>query len=178
MYISGGVKLDPTLNFGQYLHRTFKKTSNKLKMLKKIHSSLTVQTARMIYQSMIIPLMTYCDMVTLNLPDSWLSKFVNLENRAKKIIANGLSIENDDLNIRDFYSTRIFDAVMAAFNALNGLSCDPFNDYFQIMNHQQNTRNNDYCLRLPKVKLKVTGKGFISKELWLLINCLIYMFAR
>jgi hypothetical protein len=26
--------------------------------------------------------------------------------------------------------------------------------------------------------LKVTGKGFISKELWLLINCLIYMFAR
>ncbi len=99
-------------------------------------------------------------MVTLNLPESWLSKFVNLENRAKKIIANGLSIENDDLNIRDFYSTRIFNAVMVVFKSLNGLSCEPFNDYFQIMSHQQNTRNNDYCLRLPKVKLEVARKGF------------------
>jgi hypothetical protein len=83
-----------------------------------------------------------------------------LENRAKKIIANGLSIENDDLNIRDFYSTRIFNAVMVVFISLNGLSCEPFNDYFQIMSHQQNTRNNDYCLRLPKVKLEVARKGF------------------
>ena len=91
----------------------------------------------------LVPLMTYCDMVTLNLPESWLSKFVNLENRAKKIIANGLSIENDDLNIRDFYSTRIFNAVIVVFKSLNGLSCEPFNDYFQIMSHQQNTRNND-----------------------------------
>ena len=108
---------------------------------------------------MIVPLMTYCDMVTLDPPESWLSKFVNLENRAKKIIANGLSIENDDLNIRDFYSTRIFNAVMVVFKAF-GLSCEPFNDYFQIMSHQQNTRNNDYCLRLPKVKLEVARKGF------------------
>ena len=159
-YVYLGVKLDPTLNFGQYLHRTFKKTSSKLKMLKKIRSSLTVQSARMIYQSMIVPLMTYCDMVTLNLPESWLSKFVNLENRAKKIIANGLSIENGDLNIRDFYSTRIFNAVIVVFKSLNGLSCEPFNDYFQIMSHQQNTRNNDYCLRLPEVKLEVARKGF------------------
>jgi hypothetical protein len=36
-------------------------------MLKKLRSSLTVQYARMIYQSMIVPLMTYYDIVTLNL---------------------------------------------------------------------------------------------------------------
>ena len=95
-------KLDPMLIFDQHLHRTFEKTSSKLKMLKKIRSSLTVQFPCMIYQSMIVPLMTYCDMVTLDLPESWLSKFVDLENRAKKIIANGLSIENDDLKIRAF----------------------------------------------------------------------------
>ncbi|CAB4044230.1 Hypothetical predicted protein, partial [Paramuricea clavata] len=111
-YVYLGEKLDPMLNFGQYLHRTFKKTLSKLKMLKKLRSSLTVQSACMIYQSTIVPLMTYCDMVTLNLPESWLSKFVNLENRPKKIIANGLSIENDDLNIRDFYSTHIFNTVI------------------------------------------------------------------
>ena len=92
-------------------------------------------------------------MVTLNLPESWLSKFVNLENRAKKIIANGLSIENDDLNICDFYSTRIFNAVIVVFKSLNGLSCEPFNDYFQIMSHQQNTRNNDYCLRTTESQI-------------------------
>ncbi|CAB3993262.1 RNA-directed DNA polymerase from mobile element jockey [Paramuricea clavata] len=53
-YVYLGVKLDPTLNFGQYLHRTFKKTSSKMKMLKNLHSSLTVQSALMICQSMIV----------------------------------------------------------------------------------------------------------------------------
>ena len=48
---------------------------------------------------------------------------------------------------------------MVVFKALNGLSCEPFNDYFQIMSHQQNTRNND-CLQLTKVKLEVAKKGF------------------
>ena len=158
-YVYLGVKLDPMLNFGQHLHKTFKKTSSKLKMLKKIRSYLTVQSACMIYQSIIVPLMTYCDMVTLDLPESWLSKFFNLENRAKKIIANGLS-NNDLNNIRDFYLTRIFNTVMVVFKVLNGLSCEPFIDYFQIMSLQQNTRNNDFCLWLPKVKLEVTRKGF------------------
>ena len=55
-YVYLGVKLDPMLNFGQHLHKTYKKTSSKLKMLKKIRSSLTVQSACMIYQSMIVPL--------------------------------------------------------------------------------------------------------------------------
>ena len=72
----------------------------------------------MIYQSMIAPLMTHCDMVTLDLPESWLSKFANLENWAKKIFANGLSVENNDLNIRDFYSTHIFNMVMVVFKVL------------------------------------------------------------
>ena len=90
------------LNFDQHLHKTFERTSSKLKMLKKIRSFLTVLSPCMVYQSMIVPLMTYCDMVTLDLPESWLSKFVDLENRAKKIIANGLSIEKDDLKIRAF----------------------------------------------------------------------------
>ena len=54
----------------------------------------------------------------------------------------------------------VFKLYTVIFKSLNGLSCEPFNDYFQIMSHQQNTRNNDYCLRLPKVKLEVARKGF------------------
>lgn len=28
---------------------------------------------------------------------------------------------------------------------MNGFLCEPFNDYFQIICHQQNTRNNDHA---------------------------------
>ena len=86
-----------------------------------------------------------------------------MENRAKKIIANGLSIENDDFSICDFYSTRIFNAVMVVFKSLNGLSCEPFKDYFQIMSHQQNTRSLItiiVCDYRKSVKLEVAWKGF------------------
>ena len=37
-YVYLGVKLVPTLNFGQYLHQIFKKTSSKLKMLRSIRA--------------------------------------------------------------------------------------------------------------------------------------------
>ena len=76
------------------------------------------------------------------------------------MIANGLNLVNDELKMRDFCSPRISNAVVLVFKSLNSLSCDPFNGYFQRIHHQQNTRNSDYCLHLPKVKLETARKGF------------------
>ena len=81
-----GVLLDQSLIFNQQLQNVFRKTSGKLKLFQKIRSSLTIHAAETIYQSMTIPLMTYCDLIYLDLSESSLTKFQHLETRAKNIL--------------------------------------------------------------------------------------------
>ena len=137
----------------KHLHWTFKKTSGKLKMLEKIRPSLTVYSAHVIYQSMIVSLMLYYDTAILELPESWLAKFCNLESWARKIILNGLNYDKTEFKMCDFGSTCIFNTYVLVFKSLNGLSCRPFKGLFQMTNHQQNTRTNCSSLVLPKLKL-------------------------
>ena len=42
----------------------------------------------------------------------------------------------------------------------NQLNSVVFNSYFEIMNHERNTRNNNFILRLPTVKLECAKQGF------------------
>ena len=35
-----------------------------------------------------------------------------------------------------------------------------FNNYFEILSHTMETRNNNYLLRLPQVKLEIAKQGF------------------
>ena len=109
---------------------------------------------------MIIPLMTYCDVIHLDLSESSLTKFHQLESRADNIIRNGLSKTYVDLNLPNIRSIHIYNASMAVFKSLNKTSCVLFNNYFILMNHARNTRNNGNCIIVPKVKLEIARKGF------------------
>ena len=37
---------------------------------------------------------------------------------------------------------------------------DIFDNYFEMIDHSMNTRNNKHCIRLPPVKLEVARRGF------------------
>ena len=39
---------------------------------------------------------------------------------------------------------------------------DIFDNYFEMIDHSMNTRNNKHCIRLPPVKLEVARRGFYS----------------
>ena len=43
---------------------------------------------------------------------------------------------------------------------LNEFNLDTFNNYFEIFDHKMNTRNNNHCIRLPRVKLELARQGF------------------
>ena len=117
-------QLDPTLSFNQHLNLVLKKAARKIKVLKKVRSSLTLHAAQAVYQFMIAPTMTYCHFVYLELPNSCLAKFQLLENQAKKVFLNGLSDESVELKIRDFKSSCIYDTAILVFKSINNLSCD------------------------------------------------------
>ena len=55
-----GVHLDPTLNFDTHFHKIYKKAAGKVNLLRRIRSSIDTFSAQRIYQSMIMPIFTYC----------------------------------------------------------------------------------------------------------------------
>ena len=83
-----GITLDPTLTHNHHLLNTYRKASGRLHVLKRIKPSLTIQSARSIYQSMILPVFCYCNTITLDLSEFFTQKLRNFEDRANRIISN------------------------------------------------------------------------------------------
>ena len=51
-------------------------------------------------------------------------------------------------------------AVKTVKKCLDGKSCTNFNDYFTVNLHMKATRNQNYLLKVPKIKLEFTKYGF------------------
>ena len=66
-----GVHLDPTLNFETHFHKIYKKAAGRVNLLRRIRSSIdTFSAQRLIYQSMITAIFTYCGYNSLGWSES------------------------------------------------------------------------------------------------------------
>ena len=81
-----GVQIGPTLNMRSQFDATFKKATSKLLLLSKIRPNLNVNAAKAIYNCMILPILTYCGVLNLNLTETQLNKLTSLQERATKVV--------------------------------------------------------------------------------------------
>lgn len=145
-----GVKLDQTLQLGDHIDSVYKKASGRLSLMKRLRSNLTVSAALSIYKAMLLPIFTYCSIVTAVYSKSFEMKISRFEERAYVIIGR-----KSKATIRTIQKKRLCTQV---YKCINKDTCKNFHSYFEIMTN--NTRNKNYLLRLPKVKLEGTKKSF------------------
>ena len=145
--------IDNTLSFERNFNSVYKKASGRLRLLAKLRPSLTVEAARKIYISMIIPLLTYSGTVHLNFNNTQLDKLSSLENRASKIISTNVLLPNIYQQIKK-------EACIHVRKCLDGDTCSNFRNYFEVIEHKNNTRNNRMLLRVPRVKLSFAKKSY------------------
>jgi len=86
-----GVHLDPTLSFETHFNKTNKKATGRVTLLRKLRSSITCAAAESIYRAMIMPVFTYCSLITLSYSNTRRQLFRNLEHRGKSCISSGLT---------------------------------------------------------------------------------------
>ncbi len=108
--------------------------------------------------------MTYSSLSQLDLSDTWRNKFDSIHHRSKRIILNGQSENSGISKLLDVPTILTYVASLTVFKSLHQLSCEPFNEYFQIMKHGRNTRNDGYSVISPRVKLVAAKKVFSTKE--------------
>ena len=149
-----GVQLDQNLNIKDHTTQTYKKVCNRLQLLKRLRPKLTTKAAITIYQSMILPLVTYCSLVTYS-NESYLKKAKLLHSRAEQIICNNSNqclLKSIDLTMKKTLCKHVFKILIGE------PFCNVFRDYFHTMNN--NTRNKNCIIRLPAAKLEAYKKSF------------------
>ena len=126
-----GINLDPTLDFETHFQKNYKKAAGRVNLLSPIRFSIDSFSAQRIYQSMIMPIFTYCGYISLGWSESYKCMIRFIETRSLAIISPKYSLQNCDLRpltIENFLQKR---ACCFVFDCLNGTACFPFKDYFQ-----------------------------------------------
>ena len=83
------------------------------------------------------------------------TKFNNLENMVYRILFKGNELRRSTFNTRELTKKRI---CLQVLNCLQRNTCENFQNYFDVMNNQ--TRNKNYILRIPRVKLESCKKSY------------------
>ena len=148
-----GTVIDSHLNMSDEFNLTYKKASSRLRLLQRLRNYLTVESSRNIYLMMIAPLLTYSSTHRIPFTNTQSQKLRSLDKRASSIISSD-SIPTIEGQIkRDI-------CLLVKKCLLKELTSDTFNEYFLTNQHNKGTRNNNYSVRLPQVKLEYAKQSF------------------
>ena len=149
------VKLDQALALREHTSAAYRKATGRLYLLKRIRPYLTVEAALTIYKTMIIPIFTYCSIVTSISNKTHNEKIKRFEKRAKEIIYGPNIPRKNTTTIELLGRKRL---CLQVFNCLSGNVCENFKSYFELTNNE--TRNKNKLIRLPVIKLECARKSF------------------
>ena len=145
-----GVQLDQNLNIKDHTTQTFKKVCSRLQLLKRLRPKLITKATVTIYQSMILPLVTYCSLVMYS-SESSMKKAKSLHSRADQIIGNNAKqclLKPIDSTMKKHLCKHIFKILIGE------PCCNVFRYYFETI------ENNNVIIRLPAAKLEAYRKSF------------------
>jgi exonuclease III len=149
-----GVDLDQSLTLTKHNKETVNKAIGRLNLMRRLRPQLTTKAACTIYQSMLLPLFTYCSIITCHTNNTHNQKIESFERRAKEIIFKGKPTTKLQ-PISHLMKKRLCELV---YKCIHNDVCVNMENYFDIMNN--NTRNRNIILRIPKIKLESTKKSF------------------
>ena len=93
-----GVTLTSSLNKTDHLSATIKKASSRIHPLKKMRSHMDYKTSKLIFQSMIIPILTYCPLSLYGSIPPYMKNRINaMEARAQLIIDNENEVAKSEI---------------------------------------------------------------------------------
>ena len=150
-----GMEIDCPLNLNSHFDKCFKRASGRLRLLARLRHCLNLRSAVAIYQSMILPIFTYCGILMLKLSHTQLSRLESFHCRSVKILSRDGDIKIP--LVSDVIKKR---ACRLVRKCLDGNVCSTLQKYFTVINHNKETRNNAHLLRLPAVKTEYARRSF------------------
>lgn len=161
-----GVLIDNKLKFSVHLNACIRNASHKLFMLRKIRNNLNVNTANLIYKTMILPLIEYGNVFLLSCTSIERTKIQRIQNKGLKIV----------FNRNRFYSTRLLhkDARLASWEVRARLAANRMMFKFKfnhncLEEHRQGTRLQSgplFKVTRPNSKSFINSLSYKARVLW------------
>ena len=136
---------------------TYKKACGRLRLLRKIRPFLNVKAAKAIYQGMVLPILTYCGLLNLNLSRTQEDELLSIHHRALDIIKSN---PNHELGIKPRNIYNQIRACQLFRKCLDFNVCSNCTSYFETHKHNTMTGNNGYKVILPKIRLEYSRGAF------------------
>ena len=149
------VKVDPSLNLNEHFQSANKTASSRLRLLRRTRPYLTKLAALCIYEALVLFKIMYCSLNNYFHQPYRRDLLSSLERRAKVIV----NIDRQFPFVKKKQKRKVCKLVR---NWLDGEK-NIFINYFDTIQHEKQTRNNNYMLRFPKIKLEST-KEFRSES--------------
>ena len=150
-----GLTFDSTLNMRNHFKNVFKKSSGRLRLLYRLRPDLSQEAAKLLYQSLIIPVLTYCSLLFINLTNTEKNKLKSFHARALDIINWRCQQTIHITPLELLFKKRACEFVVFCLNT----NIEQYRDYFEFTNHERITRNNGFLLRMPNLKLEYARKS-------------------
>ena len=81
-----GLTFDASMNWHEHINNIYNKVTRRLNLLGRIRKYLDRDTSKLLYTSLVQPLMEYCDIVWSNADSTSLQRLLRLQKRGARII--------------------------------------------------------------------------------------------
>ena len=147
-----GSVIDESLTLSENFNRSYKKASSRLRLLNALRPNLDDKTSNLIYTTMVTPLLIFNSIINLNLTVTQINRLTSLDSRAKRITNN-----TKITPLRDSVCTH---ACKIVKKVITGDICSNLKGYFEVNNHSKQTRNANFLLKVPRIKLETVRSTF------------------
>ena len=156
-----GMLIDKKLNFRQHVDKLLVNISKRIGVLGRIRNNLTVDAANKVYQSLVLPVMDYCDVAWSSIGKIERDKLDRAQRRAARIVLKTKDSDAEkNLKWLPLSMRRDMHTINLTFKCLKGSPPMFFKDYFKVFRTVHNTRGSGHNLLLPKVRTETARKSF------------------
>ena len=138
--------------------------SKRIGVLGRIRNNLTVDAANKVYQSLVLPVMDYCDVAWSSIGKIERDKLDRAQRRAARIVLKTKDSDAEkNLKWLPLSMRRDMHTINLTFKCLKGSPPMFFKDYFKVFRTIHNTRSSRTCCS-PKSELRRQGTLFILMD--------------
>ena len=169
-----GVIIDEKLTWNEHLHHIIMRISRSIGIISKLRFVLPQSTLYTLYNSLILPYISYCNIVWANCGSTKINSIFLLQKRALRLCTGSHYLAHTDPLFRKFKTLKISDlnsvqVAIVMFKFINKQLPPSFDSMFNLNNavHSYPTRiSGNFHLTNPKLSISHKSIRHFGPDLW------------
>ena len=156
-----GVDIDSSLTFNNYFMTSYKKATGRLHLLNKLRFQLDTKAAVTIYRSSIIPVLTYCSVLSIFDNKLRADRLKSIDSRVTRIVNRHVD-QAHTVSLPSITLIKKKHACLFKCKYIDGKFSENFAEFSSLLSHEKRTRNNSISLNLQSIRTQFLKRSVIS----------------